>query len=809
MRLAAVLPRAVILAVTSGLVLAGSPAAPSPALASVIRATAHHRAAHTKVSRPRLPLRFITALPVLHLPPGIRQACPKPARPGLMQCQALIDTKLAARAAEANSVPGLTPTEFQTVYGLTGLPGSAGTGETVAVVDAFDDPNAASDLAWYRFEAGQPACASASGIGPGSGCLTQVDQTGGSALPGTDPTGGWEAEESLDLDAVSTICPNCHILLVEANSASITDMAAAENTAVALGANVVSNSWGSGSEFIGETAFDSAFDHPGVAITAAAGDNGYGTQYPAASPYVTSVGGTSLYYVTPPTNAWIQTAWSGTGSGCSVLEPAPAWQQAAGSPLTGCRNRTETDVSATANPNDPSLSTYDTYPSPGLNVGWNFLAGTSEATAIIAAIYALAGNPAPGTYPASYLYEQPHAFHDVTTGSADGTCETNRAYLCNPETGYDGPTGWGTPNGAAPFAGSYAGNLVTLDDPGTIDVQAGRPVSLQIAGHDSGGLALTFSATGLPSGLSISSSGQITGTPAAAGHATVKVTGTDTASSSGSVSFTVVTVHSLATSFHAVAGPVHFGVAGRCLDDRSGQTSNGNPVQIYTCNGTASQAWSYLPDGNPGGAGTLRIFGKCLDVTGTASGSHTLLWTCDGRSGEQWELAGSGQLLNPAAGRCLAGPTSGLNGTQASIVDCTGAPSQSWTPPASQVPSGVSGKCLDDAKNAATNGDPIQSSACGTSAEQKWTVMPDGTVRIHGKCMEVSHLSTLDGATIELYTCSSTRAASQHWIPGPGGELINAHSGKCLAVPSDSTVNGTVLKQEDCYGAAGEIWALS
>jgi hypothetical protein len=726
-----------------------------------------------------------------------------------MQCQALIETRLAAKAATISNAPGPTPGDIQSVYGVSGLVGSAGSGETVAIVDAYDDPNAASDLVSYRSQTGLPACASTSGTGPGPGCLTQVNQTGGSALPGTDPTGGWEAEESLDLDSVSTICPLCHILLVEANSANITDLAPAEDTAVALGATVVSNGWGSGSEFIGETAFDSAFDHPGVAITAAAGDNGYGTQYPAASPYVTSVGGTSLYYVTPPTNAWLQPAWSGTGSGCSVLEPAPAWQQAASAPLTGCRNRTETDVSAAADPNYATISTYDTYPGTGLNVGWNLLSGTSEATAIIAAIYALAGTPSPGTYPASYLYQQPHALHDVTTGSANGTCETTRAYLCNPETGYDGPTGWGTPNGTAPFAGSYGGNLVTLDDPGTADLKVGGSASIQIAGHDSGGLALTFSASGLPAGLSISPAGRISGTPTAAGSATVTVTGTDASSARGSVSFTVVTVQSLTTAFHSVAGPVHFGVAGRCLDDRSGLTTNGNPVQIYTCNGTSSQSWTYWPGGKPGGAGIVRILGECLDANGTASGSTAVLWTCDGRAGEQWSLAGFGQLLNPAAGRCLAGSASGVSGAQVTIADCTAEADQSWTPPASPVPSGVGGKCLDDTKNASTNGNPVQSSACGTTTEQKWTVMPDGTVRIHGKCLDVSNLSTLDGAGIDLYTCSSTRAASQQWIPGPGGELINAHAGKCLAVPNNSTVNGTALKLEDCYGAAGEVWALS
>ncbi|HEY6277733.1 MAG TPA: ricin-type beta-trefoil lectin domain protein [Streptosporangiaceae bacterium] len=730
-----------------------------------------------------------------------------PTRPGQMQCQALVNTRIRVRAA-ADSVPGPSPAQLQSVYGVTAAASSGGSGTTVAIVDPYDDPNAASDLVNYRSAAGLPACASSSGTGPGTGCLTQVNQSGASSLPGTDPTGGWEAEESLDLDMVSAFCPNCHLLLVEANSPAISDLATAENTAVALGATVVSNSWGSGSEFIGERSFDSAFNHPGVAITAAAGDTGYGVQYPAASPYVTSVGGTSLYYITPPTNAWIQAAWSGTGSGCSVLEPAPAWQQAAGSRFRGCLNRTGNDVSAAADPNS-SVAVWDTFPATGLNVGWNFLAGTSEATAMIAGIYAIAGTPAPGTYPASYLYQQPSTLYDITTGSANGTCETSRAYLCNPEAGYDGPSGWGTPDGTAPFAESLSGNVVSLEDPGTVDYQSGTPVNLQIAGHDSGGQALTYSAGGLPTGLSISSTGLISGTATAAGAATVTVTAADASSARGSVSFTIVTVPSLAAAFHSVAGPVRFGVAGRCLDDRNGSTANGNPIQIYTCDGKTRQAWTYLPGGNPGGAGTLRVSGKCLDVTGTGNGATGVLWTCDGSAGEQWALAGLGQLVSPAAGRCLSGPASGANGTQVSIADCTGQASQSWTPPASPVPSGVAGKCMDDRNNATSNGNPIQSAACTTSSRQKWTVMPDGTVRIHGKCLDVSGLSSLDGAAIDLYTCSSARLASQQWLTGPGGELINARSGRCLAIPGDSTANGTALKQEDCYGNAGEIWALT
>ena len=794
--LPAVISCLAVVGLTAGMAVAATPALASPARATAVRAAG-----------PRPVLRFIAPPRAPHLGAGVRQVCPVPARPGQMQCQALVTTSAQARAGtSSSSIPGPSPADLQTVYGVAAAAASAGGGETVAVVDAYDDPHAASDLKQYRYEAGLPACSSLSGIGTGDGCLTQVNQTGGTSLPGTDPTGGWEAEESLDLDMVSAICPNCHILLAEASSPSITDLATAENTAVAQGATAVSNSWGSGAEFIGETSFDSAFNHPGVAITAAAGDSGYGTQYPAASPYVTSVGGTSLYYVTPPTNAWFQNAWSGTGSGCAVLEPAPPWQQAAGSPFGGCRNRTQSDVSADADP-QYGIGVYDTWVAPGLNVGWNFMGGTSEATALIAGVYALAGPPAPGTYPASYPYQQGSALHDVATGSANGTCEASRAYLCHPGAGYDGPTGWGTPNGAGPFMESLRGNVVTLEDPGTGDYLVGSAVSLQIAGHDSGGQTLSYSATGLPSGLSISSSGLISGTPPATGRSTVTVTGTDAGSASGSVTFTIVVVPSLRASFHPVAGPVHFGVSGKCLDDAANASADGTKIDILTCDGLSQQKWTYLPGGSPGGAGTLTIHSKCLDATGAGNLSTGILKTCNGSAGEQWLLAGSGELVNPASGRCLAGPASGANGTQVWIQDCLPGTTQSWTLPASPVPSGVSGKCVDDYNNLTTSGNKIQIWSCDGKAQQKWVLMRDNTLRIHGKCLGVSAASTLAGAAAVLSSCKGT--ASQQWLVGPAGEFINANSGECLADPGDSTVNGTALRQADCYGLSGEIWAPS
>jgi hypothetical protein len=282
---------------------------------------------------------------------------------------------------------------------------------------------------------------------------------------------------------VSAICPNCHIILVEANSPDTGDLGTAVNTAVSLGADFVSNSYG-GSESSSDATFDTDYyNHPGVAITASSGDGGYGAEYPAASQYVTAVGGTSLT-ASSNSRGWAESVWGspsggeGTGSGCSADDPKPAWQTDA-----GCPRRTNNDVAAVADPNT-GVAIYDTYDQGG----WLEVGGTSASSPIIASVYALAGAPAPGTYPSSYIYARTSSLFDVTSG-ADGSCSP--AYLCTGETGYDGPTGWGTPDGTAAFsAGSpQSGHGVgNFGDGGQVPGRLhrllrrrhqGRPVGLQ------------------------------------------------------------------------------------------------------------------------------------------------------------------------------------------------------------------------------------------------------------------------------------------------------------------------------------------
>lgn len=368
---------------------------------------------------------------------GTRRVCGTPRR-GFSACMSLLRTNVASyRGVRPDVTPtGYGPSDLQSAYNLPSA--TAGSGATVAIVDAGDDPTAETDLATYRSQYGLPACTTA------NGCFEKVNQEGQQAnYPPTD--GDWPVEESLDIDMVSAICPNCNILLVEADSAADGDLYAAEDEAVALGAKYVSNSW-STPEFSGETADDSFFHHPGVAITAAAGDAGYQVNYPAASQYVTSVGGTTLTRDSSVSRGWTETAWSGTGSGCSADEPKPAWQAD-----TGCANRTVADVSADANL-DTGVAIYDTTGEGG----WLEAGGTSVATPVIASVYALAGTPAAGSDPARDPYIDPSALNDVTSGS-NGTCTP--AYLCTAGPGYDGPTGLGSPDGTAAFSGGPTGDI--------------------------------------------------------------------------------------------------------------------------------------------------------------------------------------------------------------------------------------------------------------------------------------------------------------------------------------------------------------
>lgn len=480
------------------------------------------RSRHLMASLPIIVAVSVAAVPAAAATPqaaGQRRVCPVPAQPGQVACQAVYQLAAPGPAAPAfvpaaAPVPGYGPASLRSAYGLTWDSLHRGAGETVAVVDAYADPRIASDLAVYRAHFGLGPCTTA------SGCLRILNQSG-KARPLPPASTGWGVEQSLDLEMVSAICPRCRLLLVEARSPTNASLGRAEMTAVARGARFVSNSW-SGSESPGQWVNNHYFNHPGDAIVFASGDNGYGTVYPADLPFVTSVGGTTLRHRASGGRPWTETAWGsttpavtgGTGSGCSKYTAKPSWQRA---PVDTCPRRTENDVSAVADP-ATGVAVYDTFRTHGT---WAELGGTSAAAPIITAVYALAGNPAPRSYPAAYPYQ--HAarwLHDVTAG-VNGTCPAASSYLCHALAGYDAPTGLGTPSGTGGFSAAGT-DPVTLVDPGGQAVSAGSRVSIPITALDTrpGVRALAWSAAGLPFGLSIaarpgSADGLITGTMAA------------------------------------------------------------------------------------------------------------------------------------------------------------------------------------------------------------------------------------------------------------------------------------------------------
>ncbi|MFI0895058.1 peptidase S8 [Streptomyces sp. NPDC020983] len=384
----------------------------------------------------------LTAVPLAIIgPAGVSQAaagsgqstahsCATPAR-GHASCQAIVRTDIAAAKTVApNATPsGYGPSSLQSAYKLPSS--TAGGGRTVAIVDAYDDPTAEADLAVYRAQYGLPACTTA------NGCFKKIDQNGGTSYPAKD--GGWAQEISLDIDMVSAICPNCHILLVEAKTSSFANLGAAVNRAAATpGVVAISNSYG-GSD-ASDSSYGSYYNHPGIAVTASSGDSGYGASYPASSHYVTAVGGTTLNTAST-TRGWTETAWSGAGSGCSSYNTALS---GAASFATGCSKRAEADVSAVANPST-GVAVYDSTAYQGSS-GWMVFGGTSVSSPIIASVYGLAGNT--GSIDNNYPYTHSTSLFDVTSGS-NGSCSTSQ--WCKARTGWDGPTGLGTPNGTGAF----------------------------------------------------------------------------------------------------------------------------------------------------------------------------------------------------------------------------------------------------------------------------------------------------------------------------------------------------------------------
>ena len=470
---------------------------------------------------------------------AVRAACSEPP-PGFASCLALQLVPLTPEAkrhthplgmvrragrarphapSPATGEFGLRPQDLHSVYSL---PTSAPSAQTIAIVDAYNDPAAEADLQAYSEEFGLPLCTKA------NGCFNQVSQEAGAPLPfpattaeleamwespdeevkeEAEEVAGWGTEISLDIETAHATCQSCHILLVEANDPANENLLEAESRAEALGATVISNSWGTAEQFI-EPASDqhAPFNDPGIVITASAGDDGFRnwaapraaernvTQYPASSPNVVAVGGTRLATLGPSGTWRGETVWNGSGAGgggCSVVFTAAAWQQqAADWSAIGCAGkRAVADVSADADPYT-GFAVHDTDAPRGLCeteyeeegivktiAGWCTYGGTSLASPIVASTFALAGGANGTPHPAETLYSNLRnaagVFHDVTAGS-NGKCATfnhktgltnctpaeeaaascSSTFACQAGVGYDGPTGVGTPNGVLGFVPS-------------------------------------------------------------------------------------------------------------------------------------------------------------------------------------------------------------------------------------------------------------------------------------------------------------------------------------------------------------------
>ena len=501
----------------------------------------------------------------------LRHACQSPAR-GAVACDSLVAVNADGAATRSSSPYGWGATDIEAAYRGNV---NRGGGETVGIVDAYDDANAEAELAAYRAQYGLPACTTA------NGCFSKLNQTGGtSPLPPSGASTGWVLETALDLQMVSATCPLCHIVLVEANTNYFSDIVAAVNTAAAR-SNAVSNSYG-GPEF---NAYSSYYNHPGVAMVASSGDGGFdgGPQVPAAFSTVTAVGGTVLTRDSS-TRGFSETVWGGAGSGCSLFVAKPTYQHD-----SGCGNRTIADVAAVAT----GVATYSTYYG-----GWVEVAGTSISSPIIASMYALAGDTSTYTNPAR-LYANSSDLIDISAGQ-NGTCST--AYLCHGTVGYDGPTGMGTPNGDLAFESAPQ--------------QPGPPTSI-VATPGNASISIAFGPPSDPGSSSISS---YTATCASSN-------GGAPGTNSGSGSPLVVSGLSNGDTYTCTVHATNSSGSGPESSPSTPVVPNGvkpgAPTSIVATPGNASISIAFSPPSDPGSSSISSYTATCASSNGGAPGTNS------------------------------------------------------------------------------------------------------------------------------------------------------------------------------------------
>jgi subtilase family serine protease len=347
----------------------------------------------------------------------------------------------------STSPTGLPPSAIASVYSLSGLSPSsgAGSGQIIAIVDAYHDPNALLDLNTFNQQYGYPQLATCTSLSQSGPCFLQADPQG---TPNTNS--GWALEESLDIEWAHAEAPGAKIVLVEAASNSDTNLFSAVSYANSIGATEVSMSWGGG-ESSGELSYDADMAHAGTLYTASAGDSGHGAEYPAASPDVIAVGGTTLNGCsgTSCSGFTSETAWPDSGGGVSAYEPIPPYQSGYAGPVYGAGSisaltggmRGIPDVSFDADPST-GVSVYDSTRYQGQS-GWFTLGGTSVGApnwAGILAAGAAAGKSALQGDAAIYAGGYATNLRDITSGT-NGSCGTD----CTAGTGYDLVTGLGSP----------------------------------------------------------------------------------------------------------------------------------------------------------------------------------------------------------------------------------------------------------------------------------------------------------------------------------------------------------------------------
>jgi hypothetical protein len=755
-----------------------------------------------------------------------RAGCDLTVVAGQPSCPPLLAT--GGEAAAASALPaGYGPADLQSAYNLAAAASSDGTGVSVAVVAPDDDPNAAADLSAYRTEYGLPPCTES------GGCFSVVNQDGATS-PLPPASASWAKDDSVVLDMVSAICPNCRITLIEATGSGLPT---AENAAVSVvHANVIVDGWQLGlSGYSYDQTSGQYFDHPGVAIVAPAGDEGLlEDQYPASSQFVTAVGGTTLTRDTGTTRGWRETAWADTAPGCSG-SPKPSWQTD-----SGCSTRMVADVSADADPTTP-VAYYDTYQSSG----WGKAGGTVVAAAIVGGTYGLAGPAAPDTYPASYPYQHPGDLNDVTEGGVIGPpCIDFPTYECQAGPGYDGPTGWGTPDGIAGFQlGPVSHSIVTVTGVPYQQSAVGEAITpLAVTAIDTAPAVLTWSASGLPPGLSIdAATGIISGTPTTVGTYAVAVTATD-GSGTSTVHFTwnardVITFGTgsdggwyaygtdvsvqVVASDSAASEPLTYTASGLApglsINPATGLISGvmkktgywDANVTVSDPTGASAVSGYFFGDYGvitmPPQANVTSVAGQAVTfpVHYTDTAPETpYIDLSNGPPGE------SPYPFGPVAGWSMV---AGVYHATLDVGDGYGGNAEAqftWTvrPAPDSGPAGsfrVSRGCLSLRGGHLASGAAVQVTRCAPAATQRWTYVPDGTLRVGGLCLLVPKSGLAASSHLTVGACSSADAVS--WQIGDGGQIYNP-----LTPGSSLCLTGRLgqgLELEPCRaGAVSQAW---